>query len=321
MPRPVNPANRPRRRSPRVLAVILATPAIASCFLPRMMQPPEPLQDPPAEAVAPQTDVVEPEQEPPEMTNQTPPTAPEEPVEPEEPPVPTEIAAIIDSMEAGVEDSIAGRGRDSVTTASSEARATARRDSMLAAARRISRAVSARRDSLDAATRRDSAAVAGAARRDSLAAARRDSLDAAARRDSLATAQRDSIAAVARRDSAAGPDAETELEQLRASGPTYISYDEGPRLVWDTEAEALLATTLLPVIRAEELDANTAANLWLLVRADGRVDASVVQTSSDNSAFDAAAERAARSLIFAPALHNGRAVPLWILREISLLMR
>ncbi|WP_419950459.1 TonB family protein [Candidatus Palauibacter sp.] len=100
-----------------------------------------------------------------------------------------------------------------------------------------------------------------------------------------------------------------------------MSYDEGPRLVWDSEAEAQLATTLLPVIRSEGLDADTAANLWLLVRADGRVDAIVVQTSSGNSAFDAAAGRAAASLIFAPALRDGRAVPLWILREISLLMR
>ena len=298
MPGPVNPANRARRRGPRVLAVILATPAIASCFLPRMMQPPEPAPAPPAEALPPRSEV-----------------------EPDEGFVSPETAAIIDSIEAAVADSIEGGGRDSVTAVSREAGAAARRDSMLAAARRISRSVAARRDSLAAAGRRDSATAAAAALRDSTTAGRRDSLATATRGDSLATAQRDSTAAAALRDSAAGPDAETELEQLRASGPTYFSYDEGPRLVWDTEAEALLATTLLPVIRAEELDANTAANLWLLVRADGRVDASVVQTSSDNSAFDAAAERAARSLIFAPALRDGRAVPLWILREISLLIR
>ncbi|WP_423926708.1 energy transducer TonB [Candidatus Palauibacter sp.] len=299
MPGPVNPANRARRRGPRVLAVILATPAIASCFLPRMMQPPEPAPAPPAEALPPRSEV-----------------------EPDEGFVSPETAAIIDSIEAAVADSIEGGGRDSVTAVSREAGAAARRDSMLAAARRISRSVAARRDSLAAAAgRRDSATAAAAALRESTTAGRRDSLATATRGDSLATAQRDSTAAAALRDSAAGPDAETELEQLRASGPTYISYDEGPRLVWDTEAEALLATTLLPVIRTEDLDAGTAANLWLLVRADGRVDAIVVQTSSDNSAFDAAAERAAGALIFAPALRDGRAVPLWILREISLLMR
>ena len=317
MPRPVNPAYRARRRGPRVLAVILAVPAIASCFLPRMMQPPEPAQALPAEALPPRSEV-EPEQEPPETTEQAPPPAPEEPEEGFVSPV---TAAIIDSIEAAVADSIEGGGRDSVAAVSREAGAAARRDSMLAAARRISRLVAARRDSLAAAGRRDSATAAAAALRDSTTAGRRDSLATATRGDSLAAAQRDSIAAAALRDSAAGPDAETELEQLRASGPTYISYDEGPRLVWDTEAEALLATTLLPVIRTEDLDAGTAANLWLLVRADGRVDAIVVQTSSDNSAFDAAAERAAGALIFAPALRDGRAVPLWILREISLLMR
>ena len=317
MPRPVNPAYRARRRGPRVLAVILAAPAIASCFLPRMMQPPEPAQALPAEALPPRSEV-EPEQEPPETTEQAPPPAPEEPEEGFVSPV---TAAIIDSIEAAVADSIEGGGRDSVTAVSREAGAAARRDSMLAAARRISRSVAARRDSLAAAGRRDSATAAAAALRDSTTAGRRDSLATATRGDSLAAAQRDSIAAAALRDSAAGPDAETELAQLRASGPTYISYDEGPRLVWDTEAEALLATTLLPVIRSEDLDAGTAANLWLLVRADGRVDAIVVQTSSDNTAFDSAAERAARALIFAPALRDGRAVPLWILREISLLMR
>ena len=172
------------------------------------------------------------------------------------------------------------------------------------------------------------------ARRDSIAAAERtdppgaerldadDPLDASVRPDAQAPdASADSLTATASPDADTGPDAETELQRLRDAGPTYVSYEEGPRLVWDTEAEAQVATTLLPVIRAEELDANTAANYWLLVRSDGRVDAFFLHTSSGNSAFDSAAGRAALGLLFAPALRDGRPAPLWILREISLLMR
>ena len=222
--------------------------------------------------------------------------------------------ATIDSIETAIEDSIQGRVREPAAP-SREAVAAARRDSVSAAARRISRAVAARRDSLDAAGRGDPVWEENAA-------AAADSVDALARPDSaVLRALVDSIAAEMRREDGVGLGPESELEQLRVTGPTYVSYDEGPRLVWDSEAEALLATTLLPVIRSERLDADTAANLWLLVRSDGRVDASVVQTSSGNSAFDAAAGRAAATLIFAPALRDGRAAPLWILREISLLMR
>ncbi|WP_419162807.1 energy transducer TonB [Candidatus Palauibacter sp.] len=233
---------------------------------------------------------------------------------------PPEAAAIIDSIEAAVQDSIAEAARrDSIAAARRDSIAVARRDS-LEAVRQARIAAAARRDSI-AAARRDSIA---AARRDSIAAVRRaaarlDSI-AAAERDSLVVAAlRDSLAAVARRDSLASP--ETALERLRTAGPEYVSYDEGARLVWDTEAEALLATTLLPVIRAEGLDADVTTNLWLLVRSNGRVEATVVQTSSGNSTFDSVAGRAARALVFAPALRDGRAVPIWVLREVSLLMR
>ena len=111
------------------------------------------------------------------------------------------------------------------------------------------------------------------------------------------------------------------MAALRESGPAYVAVDEPPRLVWDTDAEAALATTLLPVIRAEGLDADIAASIWILVRTDGRVEATAIQVSSGDQAFDAAAVRAARGLLFSPALRDGRVTPVWVLREISLLMR
>lgn len=200
------------------------------------------------------------------------------------------------------------------------ARAAARRDSILEAQREAARQDSIARAQREAA-RQDSIARA-AARRDSILAAER----AAARRDSLEAARRDSLIAAARRDSiasieAARAAAAAELAELRESGPVFVAHDEAPRLVWDTEAEAALATTLLPVIRGERLDPNISASIWLLVRTDGRVEATAIQVSSGDGAFDQAAVRAARGLLFAPALRGGRVAPVWVLREISLLMR
>lgn len=252
------------------------------------------------------------------------------------------VAAIIDSVEAEVRDSVAAARRDSLA-------ARARRDSLAEAARRDS-VEAARRDSIAAAARRDSIE---AARRDSAAAmARSDSLAAAARRDSLAEvarqdsnrtaeiARQDSIEAAAERaarqaeareDSVAAaldragvemPADDTEdVEELRALGPAYIPYDRGPRTLWDTEAEAMVARTLLPVVRAEDLPARTRTYFWLLIRADGTVADIRLQTSSGNDAFDQAATDVVTRLRFIPAIRGERAVPTWVVRDISLLMR
>ena len=232
---------------------------------------------------------------------------------------PEPVASDSSAMEAAQRDSLREAARqDSIARALREA---ARQDSIARVLREAARRDSIARAQREAA-RRDSIARAAAARRDSILAAERE----AARRDSLEAARRDSLIAAARRDSiasieAARAAAAAELAELRESGPVYVAHDEVPRLVWDTEAEAALATTLLPVIRGEGLDPNIAASIWLLVRTDGRVEATAIRVSSGDGAFDAAAVRAARGLLFAPALRGGRAAPVWILREISLLMR
>ena len=218
-------------------------------------------------------------------------------------------------------DSAAAGAARQDSIARAEQAAAARRDSILAAEREAARQDSIARAQREAA-RRDSIARAEAARRDSILAAERE----AARQDSLEAARRDSLIAAARRDSiasieAARAAAAAELAELRESGPVFVAHDEPPRLVWDTEAEAALATTLLPVIRGERLDPNISASIWLLVRTDGRVEATAIQVSSGDGAFDAAAVRAARGLLFAPALRGGRVAPVWVLRQISLLMR
>ena len=227
---------------------------------------------------------------------------------PEDPP-----AAVPDSVARDSAAAEAAR-RDSIARAQRAVAAAARQDSIARAEREAARQDSIARAQREAA-RRDSIATAeraAAARRDSILEAER----AAARRDSLEAARRDSLASIETARAAV----EAELAELRESGPVYVAHDEAPRLVWDTDAEAALATTLLPVIRARGLDADIAASIWLLVRIDGRVEATAIQLSSGDQAFDAATVRAAHRFLFAPALRDRRAVPVWVLREVSLLM-
>ncbi len=313
----------------RLLAILLVV-SLASCRTA--------LRRPPAPTVSPSTPPVQTEPDP-DVSY--------------EPPSPA-VAAIIDSIRAAVRDSIAAASGESIQAAArrEEAAAAARRDSIEAAEqasiaeglRRDSIAAAARRDSIEAAARdlaaaaarRDSAAaaarrdsVAAAARRDSVAAvARRDSITAAFRRDSVAAALQDSLAAVTLRDSiaaaieearAAAPVSE-DLDVLRNLGPSYIPYDESPLPVWDTETQANVTKALLPVVRAESLEARTRAYFWLLIRADGTVDQTVLQTSSGNASFDATAEVVAKTLLFRPAMRAGRAVPTWVVRNVSLVM-
>jgi len=241
-----------------------------------------------------------------------------------QPPSP-EVAAIIDSIRAVVRDSIAAAANDSIRTAAlrDEAIAAARRDSIEAAAQDAI-AAALRRDSIVAIMRRysiEAAArdtIAAMARRDSIAAFRSDSI-ATFQRDSIAVFRQDSIAAAIEAARTAEPINE-DLEVLRELGPSYIPYDEGPRTVWDTESQANVTKALLPVVRSEDLEARTRAYFWLLVRADGTVAETVLQTSSGNAPFDARAEDVARQLLFRPAMRGGRAVPTWVVRDISLVM-
>ena len=257
-------------------------------------------------------------------------------------------AAIIDSVEAAVRDSFAAlraeaeaeRNRaDSLLAAAradSIAAEEARRDSIAAEARRDSIAAAARQDSIAAAAaaleaaRQDS--IAEAARRDSIAAvARRDSIAEAARQDSIAAAEVAAAAAAAAaaeaREDAAPPSgdpqarAEADLEALRALGPSYIPYDEGPETIWSTETQATLSKTLLPVLRAESLPATTRTIFWVLISREGKPVESQIQTSSGNESFDEAAEGFLRGLTFLPAMRDDRPVASWVLREISILMQ
>lgn len=112
-----------------------------------------------------------------------------------------------------------------------------------------------------------------------------------------------------------------EVRELLLLGPTYTPHDRPPTVVWDTEAEALVSRKLLPVLQSEGLPARTRALFWLLLRPDGSIAGVVPQTLTDNARFDAAAAEVVRQLRFTPALRNERAVPVWVVQEISLLMQ
>jgi len=75
------------------------------------------------------------------------------------------------------------------------------------------------------------------------------------------------------------------------------------------------------VLRAESLPASTSMIVWVLVGGDGLVADVVLHTTSSNAAFDRAATDVARGLRFYPAMRGERAVPAWVIREISLVMQ
>jgi TonB family protein len=112
-----------------------------------------------------------------------------------------------------------------------------------------------------------------------------------------------------------------EVRELRALGPSYIPYDQGPETIWNTDTQAMLTRTLLPVLREHGLSARTRAMYWVLIREDGTAAEVIVQTSSGNDAFDQAGIEVIRRLEFLPAFRANRPVPTWVVREISLLMQ
>jgi TonB family protein len=112
-----------------------------------------------------------------------------------------------------------------------------------------------------------------------------------------------------------------EVRELRALGPSYIPYDQGPETIWNTDTQAMLTRTLLPVLREHGLSARTRAMYWVLIREDGTAAEVIVQTSSGTEAFDQAGIEVIRRLEFLPAFRANRPVPTWVVREISLLMQ
>jgi hypothetical protein len=112
-----------------------------------------------------------------------------------------------------------------------------------------------------------------------------------------------------------------EVQELRALGPSYIPYDQGPETIWNTDTQAMLTRTLLPVLREHGLSARTRTIYWVLIRENGTAAEVVVQTSSGNDEFDLAGIRVIQRLEFLPAFRSNRPVPTWVLREISLLMQ
>lgn len=139
------------------------------------------------------------------------------------------------------------------------------------------------------------------------------------RPDSAVTdsADADSVAADTR------PEGERHsVEELLELGPTYTPYDVSPKLLPGEWLTDLLSDTLAPVVdRHDELSVQDVALFWVLVDRTGEVREAVLHTTSDAEAFDQAARVVARRLRFRPAVADGEAVPVWVLKRVSLLMR
>lgn len=117
-----------------------------------------------------------------------------------------------------------------------------------------------------------------------------------------------------------GPVTTTDLERLRELGPVYTPYDRGPVLETGDRLDGMLEAALVPTIRKYELPPDTWARYWVLVDAEGQVQAAELQLSSGHGAFDRGAVAVAEHLRYTPATRDGEPVPVWVLARISLLM-
>ena len=111
------------------------------------------------------------------------------------------------------------------------------------------------------------------------------------------------------------------LDELIESGPAYTPFDFGPTILPGSWLPDLLSENLVPVLEKRGLPADTRALVWGLVAEDGTVPSSVLQTTSGNHEFDAVALVVAHGLRYAPARNGETAAPVWILINISMLLR
>lgn len=111
------------------------------------------------------------------------------------------------------------------------------------------------------------------------------------------------------------------VDDLIAAGPAYTPFDEAPVLRSGEWLPELLAEHLVPVINTRKLPANTRSLVWGLVAENGTVQAAVLQTTSGNAEFDVAAIEVATNLVYLPARSGETVVPVWILINVSMLLR
>jgi len=111
------------------------------------------------------------------------------------------------------------------------------------------------------------------------------------------------------------------LGQLEAAGPAYTPFDVGPLLKSGDWLSGLLGRELVPAIEGRGLSADQGALVWGLIAEDGTVRSAVIQTTSGDAEFDEAALVVAGELMYEPARNEGSVVPVWILIEVSMLLR
>lgn len=168
----------------------------------------------------------------------------------------------------------------------------------------------------------DSAAADSTMARDSIVRLDTVAVDSAPARAGRTAAPGDSAAADSAAADSTAAGGRYTVEELLEMGPTYTPYDISPKLLPGEWLTNLLSDTLAPVVdRHDELSVQDYALFWVLVDRNGEVRDAVLHTTSDAEAFDQAARAVAQRLRFRPAVADGEAIPVWILRRVSLLMR
>ncbi len=105
------------------------------------------------------------------------------------------------------------------------------------------------------------------------------------------------------------PEPEAVAPPIEA-GPAFTPYTVAPSLRNGREVSRTLAREYPPMLRNAGIGAQVL--LWLFIDQTGRVQQTVIKTSSGFEQLDAAAMRVALTMEFSPALNRDRNVPVWV---------
>ena len=101
----------------------------------------------------------------------------------------------------------------------------------------------------------------------------------------------------------------TEAAPVEA-GPTFTPYTVAPWLKNTQQVARALQREYPPALRSAGIGAQVL--IWLFIDDTGKVQQTVLKTSSGFESLDAAAMRVALLMEFTPALNRDRNVPVWV---------
>lgn len=112
-----------------------------------------------------------------------------------------------------------------------------------------------------------------------------------------------------------GPPPLEEAATDPSQRPQFIAYDTPPRLLNGAQIERLLLTEYPAPLRDAGIGGRVV--MWLYVDLSGNVARTVVKESSGHALLDAAAERIASRMRFAPAKNRDKVTAVWVSQPIG----